>query len=105
MICEYRSKKYLCMARKGSVVERINDIGAVVKGMDEDDEDGKVTLTNLQVIAVPVLDWYKSCLLCKARMVPSNLPLGECSKYSTIQLCANHFFFLWLIRSETNYVL
>ena len=88
-------------------MERIDDIGAVVEGIDEDDEDGEVTLTNLQVIAVPVLDRYKSCLLCKARVEPSNPPLRECLKCSTMQrydLCADHFSARLMVRSETKIV-
>lgn len=39
---------------------------------------------NPHVIAVPQLDSYKSCPVYKARVEPSNSPLGECSKCSTM---------------------
>ena len=33
---------------------------------------------DVRIIAVPQLDSYRSCLMCKVRVEPSNPPLGQC---------------------------
>lgn len=37
-------------------------------------------IVNAQIIGVPQLDTYKSCIRCKARVEPMTPPLGRCSK-------------------------
>ena len=69
-------------ARDGSAAAAIDDTGDVARAMVDGDEE--IVLENPIVIAVPQLDSYKSCLVCKARVEPSTPPLGECSKCSTM---------------------
>ena len=75
----YHSKKYLNQAKNQSLIEKIDDIGAIVA--DNIDEDEYVSvIKQVKIIGVPTLDVYKSCLLCKARIEPMTPPLGKCSK-------------------------
>ena len=61
------------MAKEGSAVIPIGDIGETV----EDDNDGSEELSNAQIVGVLHLDTYKSCLRCKARVEPSDAALGR----------------------------
>ena len=85
VIREYASRKFLSMAKEGSAVIPIGDIGATV----EDDnlaEDGSEELSNAQIVGVLHLDRYKSCVRCKARVEPSNAAFGRCSRQECAML-------------------
>ena len=74
----FRFKKYLNQAKSQSPIEMIDDIGAVI--VQETDEEVSV-IHQVKIVRVLALDTYKSCLLCKARIVPMTPPpLGKCSK-------------------------
>ena len=75
---EYRSKKYLNMARDLSTITSIEDNGTVVQ--TPCDADQETTITDVQIVGVPLLDSYKACLLCKARVEPITPPNGKCTK-------------------------
>ena len=81
------AKRFLLMARDSCEVMEVADIGEVEVPNNSDDDDGEVggSLSNAQIIAVPQLDSYKSCLICKARVELSDPPLGQCSKCLTSQ--------------------
>ena len=68
MVREYQSTKYLTMAKEGSEIIPIEDIGAVAEQGDRDDE--LWVINNVTVAGVPYFDMYKSCLQCKARVEP-----------------------------------
>ena len=66
------------MGKEGSQIISIADIGDIV----EDDElnDPNEEMRDAQIVSVAQLDKYMACLGCKARVEPSSLPLGRCSK-------------------------
>ena len=84
--------KSLTMAREGSDIRPIPDIGEVT----QDDAGRKLqTIRNATIIGVLQLDTYRSCLRRKARVEPITPPLGRCSKSGCIMLqrfdmCAEH---------------
>ena len=74
---EFASKKFITKGKYGCEVIPILDIGEIAKRPNEvEDEE----ITNAQIIGVPQLMKYKSCLRCKARVEPSDPPFGRCSK-------------------------
>ena len=54
MVREYQSTKYLTMAKEGSEIIRIEDIGAVIEQGDRDDE--LWVMNNVTVASVPYFD-------------------------------------------------
>ena len=74
---EYASKKFISKAREESEIFAIYDIG-VTASSNEDPQPAEIH--SALIVGVPQLDTYKSCLRCKARVEPANLPLGRCSK-------------------------
>ena len=77
-VSEYQSTKYLSVAREGTEIVSIADIGIVSEAVR--DEHECTTINNVQVIGVPLLDKYRACLQCKARVEPLTPPLGKCTK-------------------------
>ena len=73
VVREYAGVKFLSMAKDGSEIRPISDIGEVTQGDGEDDE----TMNNAVIVAVLQLDGYRSCLRCKARVEPTSPPLGQ----------------------------
>ena len=93
MVREFQGTKYLTMAKEGSDIITIDDIGAVAEKPDKEDE--LWVIKNVTVAGVPYFDTYKSCLQCKARVEPNSERLGKCSKpeYRMMQrldLCVQH---------------
>ena len=82
VVREYAGVKFLSMAKDGSEICPISDIGEVTQGDGEKDE----TMNNAVIVAVLQLDAYCSCLRCKARVEPSSPPLGRCSKVDCAML-------------------
>ena len=79
------------MAKEGSEIIPIGDIGAVAEQGDRDDE--LWVIDDVTVAGVPYFDMYKSCLQCKARVEPHTKRLGKCSKCMMMQridLCAEY---------------
>ena len=77
MVREYQNTKYLTMAKDGSEIIPIEDIG----GVAEKTEDNELyVIKNVTVGGVPYFDTYKSCLQCKARVEPETEARGKCSK-------------------------
>ena len=74
---EYHSKKYLNMSKQDSLIEIAPDIGTVIEATPEEEE---TTIDSVQIVGVPLLDMYKACLQCKARVEPMTPPLGKCTK-------------------------
>ena len=74
---EYHSKKYLNMSKQDSLIEIAPDIGTVIEATQEEEE---TTIDSVQIVGVPLLDMYKACLQCKARVEPMTKPLGKCTK-------------------------
>ena len=57
--------------------------------------DDDITLQNVTIIGVPLLDTHRACLQCKARVEPLTPPLGRCSRadckmMQRYDLCAQH---------------
>ena len=82
---EYHSKKYLSMPKEGYEIRKISDIGTVNEDPLDESEREVMELHNAQIIGVPQLDSYKSCLTCKARVDPESPPLGRCTKCDMLQ--------------------
>ena len=78
VVKEYRSIKYLSMARNGSDIEDIGHVSAEVVNLEETHKH--IKFCNAQVVAVMQLDKYITCLKCKARVEPATPPFGRCSK-------------------------
>ena len=93
MVRDYQSTKYLTMAKEGSEIVLIDDLGVVVEEGDRDDE--LWVIDDVTVGGVPYFDTYKSCLQCKARVEPHTERLGKCSKMECMMtqrydLCPQH---------------
>ena len=81
VVREYNCRQYLSMPKDGATIAPIEDIGEV----EQPDDDSDLELlgsqvSNAQIIGVPQLESYKSCLKCKARVEPLTVPHGRCSK-------------------------
>ena len=63
MVREYQRTKYLTLAKEGSKIILIGDIGAVAEQGDRDDE--LLVINNVTVAGIPYFNTYKSCLQCK----------------------------------------
>ena len=70
VIREYMSVKYLGMGKDAGEIEEIADIGEGDTKSDMLKEEVLQVWKNA-VIAVPQLDVYKACLVCKVRVEPS----------------------------------
>ena len=104
LVKEFASTKFLSMARDGSEIVSIPDIGEVLSDSDDDQNE---TITNVQIIGVLQLDSYKSCLRCKARVESTTPPLGRCTKSDCAMLqrfdiCAPHMSAKLLLMSGIN---
>ena len=78
--------------------------GDVARSINIDKRDEEIMLVNPHAIAVPQLDSYKLCLVYKARVEPSNSPLGECSKCSTMQqydMCMDQLSARLMVKTES----
>ena len=92
MVREYQTTKSLTMAKEGSEIIPIEDIGAVAEQGDRDDE-----LWVINNVTVAYFDTYESCLQCKARIEPHTDCLGKCSKMDCMMmqrfdLCPSHIY-------------
>ena len=65
------------MAKDGSSMTSIEDLGDIK--MPDEDEDEDDCTTDVRIVAVPQLDGYRSCMICKAQVEPSVASLGKCS--------------------------
>ena len=72
------------MAKEGSEIIPIGDMGAVAEQGDRDDE--LLVINNVTVADVPYFDTYKSCLQCKARVEPHTECLGKCSNMDRMMM-------------------
>ena len=83
VVREYQNQKYLSMARIGTTIEPIDDIGDVVPLSD--DPNNSFEITDATLVGVIQLDSYQACMNCKARVETVNPPIGNCSKCSMLQ--------------------
>ena len=65
MVRQYQRTKYFTMAKEGSEIIPIEDLGAVAEQGDRDDE---LLVINVTVAGVPYFNTYKSSLQYKARV-------------------------------------
>ena len=72
------------MAKEGSEIIPIGDIGAVVEQGNRDDE--LWVINSVTVAGVPYFNTYKLCLQCKARVEPHTECLGKCLKMDCIMM-------------------
>ena len=63
MVRQYQRTKYFTMAKEGSEIIPIEDLGAVAEQGDRDDE---LLVINVTVAGVPYFNTYKSSLQYKA---------------------------------------
>ena len=76
IVREYACKKFISKAKEGSDIISIDDIGEVTQiALTEDQQ-----VHNGQIVGIPQLHKYRSCLRCKARVEPCNPPFARCSK-------------------------
>ncbi len=80
MVREYQSTKYFTMAKEGSEIIPIEDIGTVAEQGDRYDE--LWVIKNVTVAGVPYFDTYKSCLQCNARVEPHTESLGNVRRWT-----------------------
>lgn len=86
VVHHFRDQKYLSLAKTGSTIQPIDDIGDVVPYDPEIDEDNqRCEICNAIIAAVVSLDTYKACISCKARVEATNASIGACSKCSMMQ--------------------
>lgn len=85
VVRHFGDRKYLSMAKTGSEIAVINDIGDVIEYDPEHDDDQRRELANATIVGVLQLDSYKACLTCKARVESFSQPLGRCSKCLMMQ--------------------
>ena len=75
----------------GSSIEIIDDIGAVVESLDNEDVSFDIQyLNSASIMAIMLLDTHKQCLKCGQNVVPTteDKEIGECQKCSLLQ-CIN----------------
>ena len=97
MVREYKNKRFLSIAREGSNMTEINDIGPVLEvGSDEDDLDNlRASKTHywemIRVSGVIQLDSYGGCLKCTAKVLPlpDDIEYGQCVKSQMMQCMAD----------------
>lgn len=77
---DFGGKKFLTKPKVGSDAVPIEDIGMIPDALYAELESKEEEIHNAQIIGVPQLMKYKSCLRCKARVEPSDPPFGRCSK-------------------------
>ena len=66
----------------------IDDIGAVVESLDNEDASFDIQYLNYaSIVGVMLLDTHKNCLKCGQNVVPTT-EVGECQKFSLLQ-CIN----------------
>ena len=92
MIREFQGTKYLTMAKEGSEITAIDDIGCV---KEQKSEEELLVINNVAIVGVPFLDSYKSCLQCNARVEPETPPLGKCSMLISIDTTSKHPLLLY----------
>ena len=68
---------FITKSKDGCNIFPVSNISVIVVKPDEVD-DRKIN--NVQIVALPQLTKYKSCMHCKARVESSNPPFGRCSK-------------------------
>ena len=78
------------MAKEGSEIIPIGDIGAVAEQGDRDDE--LWVINNVTVASVPYFDMYKSCLQCKATHAEclGKYSKMDCMMMQRFDLCPQH---------------
>ena len=108
IVREYASEKFLSLAKDGSEIETICDIGHTATSKEVVENDDKV-ITNAQIVGVPLLDKYKACLRCKARVEPSTPPFGRCSKpecamMQRYDVCQEQLSAKFLFMTNSNFV-
>ena len=84
VVREFQTQKYLSMARIGTEIKEIEDIGDVI-AQPHDGTTECFEITDATIIGVIQLDSYNSCMNCKARVETINAPNGNCSKCSMLQ--------------------
>ena len=82
---EFGFNKYLSVLKDESEIIAVDDIGDMQVDAENNDEQTGGTLTQVQVVAAPQVDSYKSCLVCKVRVEPCTPPLGQCSRCFMMQ--------------------
>ena len=77
---EYQSNKHLSMPKSGFEICLIHDLPNTITPSSNNDDEQFTAISQVQVIGVPQVDIYRSCLQCKARVEPCTPPLGKCKK-------------------------
>ena len=85
VVRQFNNVKYLSMAKTGSAIKSIDNIGEVIQYDPDINSDQRHQLSDASIIAITSLDTYKSCLGCKARVETTTPLLGRCTKCSMMQ--------------------
>ena len=75
---EFASKKFITKAKHGCEIVPVPDIIGDIANRPSEIEDEEIK--DAQIVGIPQLTKYKSCLRCKARVEPADSPFGRCSK-------------------------
>ena len=87
VVREYQTMKYLAMSKaQGSKATTIPDLNVIGADDPVAEMDNSSTIQGVQVIGVSILDRYKACMQCKARVEPSTPPFGKCTKVECLML-------------------
>ena len=79
----FQSNRFLSFPSSGASMQPIPDIGEVKQDLPSSDDE---TIDSAEVIAVPYLKKYRSCLKCKGKVDPADDKiLGTCTKCGTMQ--------------------
>ena len=79
----FQSNRFLSFPSSGASMQPIPDIGEVKQDLPSSDDE---TIDSAEVIAVPYLEKYRSCLKCKGKVDPADDKiLGTCTKCGTMQ--------------------
>ena len=98
---EFGFSKYLSVLKGESEIVLIDDIGDVVVDRENEEQRGG-NLIDVRIVAAPQVDSYKACLVCKARVEPTDPPLGQCSRCCMMQrydVCAEQMSVKLLVKS------
>ena len=85
IVRSFHNNQFLLFPSCGAAIQPIADIGQVKQDLPSTDDE---TIYGVEVIAVPLMEKYRSCLKCKAKVNPratDDKILGTCTKCGTMQ--------------------
>ena len=78
-VCEYQSRKHRSIPKSDFVISAIAKIN-VIYPPTETNEEECTCINQVQVIGIPQIDVYRTCLLCRTCVEPCTPPCGKCTR-------------------------